>query len=140
MSRQILDGFLFEAGQGDLKTIFQKCKNFLLQQALVRASYHGQQHLKGNKSMMFLKRLDFLEKELSTVDYNKKENSIFTFDIKQLGGDILGLAGKYVKAFRSFYEVVKACFGQEVLPSFRDELKTFKLDYMALDISITPKV
>ena len=90
--------------------------------------------------MMFLKRLDFLEKELSTVAYNKKENSIFTFDIKQLGGDILGLAGKYVKAFRSFYEVVKACFGQEVLPSFRDELKTFKLDYMALEITITPKV
>ena len=85
--------------------------------------------------MMFLKRLDFLEKELSKVDYNKKKRKLFFFTF-----DILGQAGKYVKAFRSFYEVVKACFGQEVLPSFRNELKTFKLDYRALDISITPKV
>ena len=96
---------------------------YLKQQALVRASYHGQQHLEGNKSLMFLKRLDCLEKELSKLDK-----------------EILAESEKFVKAFRSFFEVVKGCFGQEVLQSFKNDLKTFKHDYLALGISITPKV
>ena len=41
---------------------------YILQQALVRASYHGQQHLEGNKSLVFLKRLDDLEQELQKVE------------------------------------------------------------------------
>ena len=41
--------------------------SYLKQQALARASYHGQQHLEGNKSLTFLKRLDSLECELLKV-------------------------------------------------------------------------
>ena len=54
--------------------------------------------------------------------------------------DIFAQAAKFIKTFRSFFEVVKGCFGQEVLKSFRNDLKTFKDDYLALNISITPKV
>ena len=46
----------------------------------------------------------------------------------------------FVTSLRSFYEVVKACFGQEVQSNFRDEVEKFRHDYLLLNISVTPKV
>ena len=46
-----------------------------------------------------------------------------------------------VKAFTSFGKVVNSCFGQELKPSFREDLKKFTNDYVAIgSATITPKV
>ena len=64
---------------------------------------------------------------------------VFQYNLQE-NIEISNRALKFVQTLRSFYEVVKSCFGQEVQPSFKADIKKFTDDYISLDISITPKV
>ena len=50
----------------------------------------------------------------------------------------------FVEAFRAFAEVVKSCFGTELLPSYLDCINNFKTKYTDLAdlnyVNITPKI
>ena len=46
----------------------------------------------------------------------------------------------YVYAFRTFGKVVQSCYGYFVMPSFREDIESFKESYLKLDISVTVKV
>ena len=52
----------------------------------------------------------------------------------------LSLANLYLKAFRQFYSVVKACFGQELALGYHVLIKNFMITYWSLNISIPLKV
>lgn len=47
---------------------------------------------------------------------------------------------KYVKAYRDFKLVVDSCFSKDLNPEFTSNIDNFKKSYIALGISITPKV
>lgn len=47
---------------------------------------------------------------------------------------------KFVDAFKKFNEVVKACFTADLSPKFVEFIDEFKEAYLALNISVTPKV
>ena len=46
----------------------------------------------------------------------------------------------YIKALRSFENVVQSCFGQILGPSFKEDIKDFEICYRKLGLSITPKI
>ena len=50
------------------------------------------------------------------------------------------MALPFVHIFRAFHEVVKACFGKNLLPDYKEKIKRFSASYRRLNISITPKV
>ena len=45
----------------------------------------------------------------------------------------------FVDALRKFNAVRKACFGDELLPSLRDDIEKFKAAYVLLEINVTTK-
>ena len=45
-----------------------------------------------------------------------------------------------VRCFRSFNVVVSSCFGQDLHPSYKEDIKMFRQDYLDLNINMTPKV
>lgn len=47
---------------------------------------------------------------------------------------------KYVETLQDFQRVVNECFGTQLNPSYRESIKKFKSSYLALGISVTPKV
>jgi len=47
---------------------------------------------------------------------------------------------KYVEVFRKLAIVVHGCFSLNLDSKFKDYIKSFKASYMALGISITPKI
>ena len=47
---------------------------------------------------------------------------------------------KFIKAFRSFNDVVASCYGKELNPNFHQHISKFTRDYMMLGINVTPKV
>lgn len=47
---------------------------------------------------------------------------------------------RYVDAFRKFYRVVNSCFGFSLNPEYQKFIEDFKNSYLALEISVTPKL
>lgn len=47
---------------------------------------------------------------------------------------------KFVQVLQAFHSVVKACFSTELEPNYERSIKDFKESYLALGVSITPKV
>ena len=47
---------------------------------------------------------------------------------------------KYVRAFRAFYSVVLSCFGNDINPNFKRNVKSFRDAYADLSITVTPKI
>lgn len=68
-------------------------------------------------------------------DCNKLLNSLDILDSMK----ILGVC-KYVELLRNLKKVVDGCFSVRLDPEFKDYLKSFKLSYLALEISVTPKI
>ena len=46
----------------------------------------------------------------------------------------------YVETFEALNMVVTSCFGSLLKPDFEESIKVFKEKYLALEITITPKV
>ena len=46
----------------------------------------------------------------------------------------------YIQAFRAFDEVVSKCFGVTVNEGYKEAIDQFRTAYMALGITVTPKV
>ena len=46
----------------------------------------------------------------------------------------------YVDAFRKFDKVVESCYGTKLATDYKEKIKKFKSAYLALKISVTPKV
>ena len=46
----------------------------------------------------------------------------------------------FVTAFRSFNDVVNACYGYTLADDYKEVIQKFRLDYLKLGISITPKI
>ena len=111
------------------------------QHYLKRAAYHGQNALEGNKTHKFLEKVDYLERDIMKVFlFFLYLGNIFKCFWFQESLDIQIPALPLVSTLRSLKQVVQSCFGGVVLPSFRDDLKKFRQDYRALNISVTPKV
>ena len=47
---------------------------------------------------------------------------------------------KYAKVLKLFDNVVKSCFGYELIENYQDAIQQFRIGYMNLNISVTPKV
>ena len=60
--------------------------------------------------------------------------------LEQEQGDVLILGLPYVHAFRSFSEVVESSFGVFVKEGYEMKIQEFKKSYLALGVSVTPKV
>ena len=79
--------------------------------------------MQGNQSLKFLKKVDLLERELRMEPV-----------------DVLMKGLQFVQAFRAFLKVVNSCFGMSLREGFEEDIIEFKRIYLALDISVTPKV
>lgn len=82
---------------------------------IIRCGYRGGS-LEGNQCKLLLNQIDFLQNAL-----------------------LIHLL-KFAVALRAFNSVRKSCFGENLLPSFKNDIKLFKVAYEALQISVTPKV
>ena len=89
-----------------------------------RTVYHGSASFVGNMAEKVLKNLDSLSTKVET----------------EVEPQRLSLANLYLKAFRQFYSVVKACFGQELALGYSALIKDFIITYRSLNISIPLKV
>ena len=85
--------------------------------------YHGGEFV-GNDCLKLLKNINILEEMLdNATTWDRKEEAL-----------------SFVKAFKDFKKVVRACFGILKAEDFKESLSKFKSSYMTLGISITPKV
>ena len=87
---------------------------------MTRQRLHGGQY-NGPQCAKLLKNLDIL-REILGIEMNKD-------CIKCI-----------VLAFEAADEVKTACFGQVVMPNYQDKIKSFRIAYMKLGITVTPKV
>ena len=46
----------------------------------------------------------------------------------------------FIRTFRAFDRVVSKCFGVELQPDYEVAIQQFKIAYLGLGISVTPKV
>ena len=72
---------------------------------------------------MFLKKIDYLQQALE----------------KESGG-VLWAGLPYIKVFRAFSDVVEFSFGVSLKEGYAEKIQDFKKFYLALEISVTPKV
>lgn len=72
---------------------------------------------------MFLRKLDKLE--------------TFLADISDIS---LSVFMPYLTALRDFSKVVENCFSTTLTPGYETHIESFKISYLALGFSITPKV
>ena len=77
---------------------------------------HGSPAFKGNSCKILLNKVDLLRTNCS-----------------------LGCL-KFVEAFQSLNKIVKACFSVNLDPDFTKYIAEFKESYLALNVSVTPKV
>ena len=47
---------------------------------------------------------------------------------------------KFINALKQFNKVVNSCFGKNLKDTYKDNIREFEVSFMALGISITPKV
>ena len=79
--------------------------------------------IQGNQSRAFLKKVDSLQLAL-----------------EQESDEVLLNGLPFVHAFRSFSCVVHSCFGVDLKDRYEEKIDEFKKCYLALDITVTPKV
>ena len=79
--------------------------------------------VQGNQSKHFLDKVDSLEAELLKEPYEAVINGL-----------------PFIKTVRAFRKVVDSSFGLELDPKYKDAIIEFKMSYLELQISITPKV
>ena len=80
-----------------------------------KTDYYGGQ-FEGNDCRKILKKIDSLETRCPTVFM------------------------PFVAAFRSFNDVVAACYGYNLASDYKQKIRKFRFDYMKLGISVTPKI
>ena len=80
-------------------------------------------YLKGNQSRQFLKKLDILQQELEKESVEVLLNGL-----------------PFVHVLRAFNKVVESCFGMKLMDSYRQDITEFKRLYLALGVTVTPKV
>ena len=80
-----------------------------------KTEYHGGQ-FEGNDCRKILKKLDSLEARCP-VEFRP-----------------------FISAFRSFNDVVEACYGNKLADDYVAKIRRFQTDYMKLGISVTPKI
>ena len=90
---------------------------------VARTVYHGSANFVGDMARLLLKKVGHLEEAISMLD----------------DGTILK-AAPFIKAFKQFEEVRKACFGQHVEKDYALKIKVFMVTYRSLEISIPLKV
>ena len=56
------------------------------------------------------------------------------------GGDVETKGLLFIKAMQDFSLVVGSCFGVNLLDDFGEKIDQFKMSYLKLNISISPKV
>ena len=97
-----------------------QCEQWARQLHLVREKYFSKT-FEGNECKKLLDNIPVLEQICVDMSASQK-------------------VWKIVSAFKSFKSVVESCFGQELKPSFGEDIAKFTGDYMAIGIRITPKV
>ena len=79
--------------------------------------------MQGNQSRAFLKKVDILQNL-----------------IEQESDEVLLNALPYIHTYRAFDRVVSSCFGVGLKEGFQEHIKEFQRLYLALGITVTPKV
>ena len=90
---------------------------------VARTVYHGSANFVGDMAKLLLKKVGHLEEAISMLE----------------DGTIIK-AAPFIKAFKQFEEVRKACFGQHVEKDYALKIKVFMVTYRSLEISIPLKV
>ena len=90
---------------------------------IVRKEYQGKHSLEGNQCSQFLQKVDTLER-----------------DIMNLSDDLIISALPVVETLRAFRGVKESCFGNDLLPDYKEKIERFSKSYRSLNISPTPKV
>ena len=80
-------------------------------------------NMQGNQSREFLKKVDLLQQELEEMPEEALLNGL-----------------PYIHALRAFSKVVESCFSMKLLDTYVDDIKEFKRLYLALGVTVTPKV
>ena len=101
-------------------TVLPQCEQWSKQLHLVREKYFSKT-FEGNECKKLLDNVPMLEQICEGMSASTK-------------------VWKIISAFKSFRSVVHSCFGQELEPSYREDIAKFTADYMAIGIRITPKV
>ena len=98
-----------------LESLWPDSKNWLKLCNVKKEDYHGGS-FPGNESRKLLKSIDRLEAISPPSSCTK-----------------------FINAYKSFNQVVSACYGNELHPEFKDKIATSVKDYMKLGIPATPK-
>ena len=80
-----------------------------------KTEYHGGQ-FEGNDCRKILKKIDSLEERCPDEFLD------------------------FITAFRSLNDVMEACYGSKLAPDYLTKISKFRVDYLILGISITPKI
>ena len=92
-----------------------KAFKFAADQHIMRAGYQGG-GMEGNQCKMLLNKIDSLQ--------------------KLLPAELV----KFADTLQKFNAVRLACFGEHLLPTFKEDIQQFQVAYTSLWISVTPKV
>ena len=49
-------------------------------------------------------------------------------------------ANAFIETMKAFNEVVKSCYGTDLLPNYQQKIQNFRICYRRLKINVTPKV
>ena len=96
---------------------------YLKKVAIERKSYQGAHSLEGNQSRDFLNKVDILQQALEQESEAAVLNGF-----------------PFIHTFRAFSKVVSSCFGVSLQEDFQAQIFEFKRLYLALGVSVTPKV
>ena len=98
-----------------LERVWPALEGWLQSIHIKKTEYHGGQ-FEGNDCRKILKRINSLE-EICPAEFLP-----------------------FITAFRSFNAVVESCYGYRLADDYRDKIKQFRIDYLKLGISVTPKI
>ena len=69
-----------------------------------------------------------------------KKVDLLQLELEQVSSEAIVKGLPFIHAMRSFSKVVSSCFGNNLLDTYIDDIQRFRDAYMALEISVTPKV
>ena len=58
----------------------------------------------------------------------------------QAGEEVLNKGVPFIRTLQAFSNIVETCFSNELKPGYESAIEEFRLKYLNLGISVTPKV
>ena len=90
-------------------------------------------------SEVWLKKVNVKREEYHGGSFNGNDSRMLLKNFSSVEESSPSVKG-YIDTFNSFNEVVKSCYGTEMLPDYEEKIKQFRISYKQLKINVTPKV